>query len=1063
MSASDLSRRTFLQLGARVSAIPLLASSGLVGLTACGKPEADAPQSFYDMLRAIQTGLHTSPDHPRAKAKTLVETGDVEAITRFVRDEIRLVSHLDWRFSLGAKRRFGERAALRAGAGTAYEKASILQDLLSQAGHEARIVMSPHVPNEKVQGLFFRNYEQAFAPDLEESDLRAWQERLPSAAADVTVTDIAEAHDIPALRKKIKSALGDELNQVQNGRYDARQDGQTPIVEIKQADGSLIYADPIRPDSVVGPLADGIRISQSRDPEGTFPVKVTLSATTTANPDALIPLVSKEWQSDQIAGRQMNIGFKPKQELSEIVVSRVGDLRMFTPILSLQDVYGLDDLEPEDMGAVGDAITLEGDHIALDPETGQVRVNNIAIETPPPSGVADQVSALEVTPNAVTFPDMQLAVTPKDADGNTVSGLSAADFQIEDEGDGVFALLKSTDPSLRVLFLADASLSMPSAYRLAWEEDGAAMKALAARVESIATALHPNAQVELQPTSSNLWEELDKYIAEKAPNLVVYASDGHLAGKTPEGDPDLAARLRGGPPVIVLSCEKPIEEIRAWAGPRNESNVFDEMAALTGGLVLDAVTDDIAPLETAIADYLANVHQSPAYTLSYRALTAGEAARQVRVRIGSADQTAPYQVDSNLAGRATKLASLRLTVEMNNIRVEQTLAGHDGLTGAPTPEDFDQVQGALLGKHMLIFEGAAPSLSVILDEIVTARLGLEALDTAIADNVDHATLLETLEQGFSTLDGRLASLMGRPMALSGKDFSVAEQGLRTVLYSQHPVMNSSQQVERMDILPTARPGILSPNQAVRQDIAFEYSLRLAGAEASLFGKSTLSLLANEELSVFGRWTHRQLELDEAKKQAWEGLMEKSLRRNYSRHPGSIFLSDKSGKTRAVWAVDRGTGEIIGVLPDGSGGGFGPPTPDESQRAADEIKRQLKELDQVLSGLNLLISFVPLANPLGGASLGLVAAYGQQLARLYAAASLALILTDGRVAQDALRTAIAGMACEIAKSIALTIFGGAGKVASKVASDFGRAEAVLGVVGAPSPFSCPSWSPPDYTK
>ena len=216
MSASDLSRRTFLQLGARVSAIPLLASSGLVGLTACGKPEADAPQSFYDTLRAIQTGLHTSPDHPRAKAKTLVETGDVEAITRFVRDEIRLVSHLDWRFSLGAKRRFGERAALRAGAGTAYEKASILRNLLSQAGHEARIVMSPHVPNEKVQDLFFRDYEQAFAPDLEESDLRAWQERLPSAAADVTVTDIAEAHDIPALRKL---ALGLGRHQrLKNGR-----------------------------------------------------------------------------------------------------------------------------------------------------------------------------------------------------------------------------------------------------------------------------------------------------------------------------------------------------------------------------------------------------------------------------------------------------------------------------------------------------------------------------------------------------------------------------------------------------------------------------------------------------------------------------------------------------------------------------------------------------------------------------------------------------------------------------------------------------------------------------
>ena len=1061
MSASSLSRRTFLQLGARVSAIPLLASSGLVGLTACKKPGADTPQSFYDMLRAIQTGLQVSPDHPRAKAKTLAATGDIDAITQFVRDEIRLVSHSDWRFSLGSKRRFGERAALRAGAGTAYEKAAILQDLLTQAGHEARIVMSPKMSREQVHTLFFRDYEQAFDPDLAEADLRNWQQKIPGAAADVAVTDVAEAHDIPALRKKIKTALGDQLSKVQNGRYDTRQDGLIPIVEIKQADGSLIYADPIRPGSVVGPLEEGLRLSEPRESDGTFPVKVTLSATTSANPEKLIPLVSKEWRSDQIAGRQMNIGFKPIQDLTEIVVSRIGDLRMFTPILSLQDVYGLDDLEPEEMGAVGDAITVEGDHIALDPETGEVRVNSIAVATPEPSGLANKVTAIDVTPNAATFPDMHLDVTPRDADGNVVSGLSAADFQVADEGDGVMALLKSTDPALRVLFLADASLSMPSPYRLLWEDDGAAMKALAARVEEIATRLHPNAQVELQPTNSNLWEELDKHVAERAPNLVVCATDGDLAGKSPDGDPDLAARLRGGPPVIVLSCEDPIEEIRAKAASRNGSNLFDDMADLTGGLVLDAVTDDIAPLETAIANYLANVHQAPAYTLSYRALTQGTETRQVRVQLGSANQTAPYEIDSDLTGRGTKLASLRLTVEMNKISVEQVLAGHDGRSGPPTPEDFDHVHGALLGKHMLLFEGAAPSLSVILDEVVTARLDLEALDTAIADNVDDAALLETLEQGFATLDGRLAALMGRPMALSGKDFAFAEQGLRTVLHSQHPVMNSSELVDRMDILPTARPGILSPDQAVRQDKAFENSLRLAGAEASLFGTSTISLLADQELSVFERRTHRSLDLDDAEKEAWEGLMEKSLRRNYSRHPGSIFLSDTAGKTRAVWAVDRGTGEIIGVLPDGTGGGFGPPSQDESQRAAEDIKRQLKELDQVLSGLNLLISFVPLANPLGGASLGLVAAYGQQLARLYAAASLALILTDGRVAQDALRTAIAGMACEIAKTIALTIFSGAGKVASKVASDFGRAEAILGVAGAPSPFSCPSRSPPDF--
>ena len=999
MVRSDLSRRTFLKLGAQVSALPIFAAGGAVTLAGCEEASRSEPQGYYPRLRSLRAGLQASPDHTPARAKAVIETRDANAIMRFVRDEIRLVSHNERRYGLGEQRRFGERAALRAGAGTAFEKASILRRLLQQAGFDARVVMTSSLPRNEVAGVFHRNFEQVFEPSIAEEEVRSWVNQPLDRTSRTYISDVAEDHDVPALRQSIKAALGGELSEVLARPIDPRQEGLTPVVEIAQADGSRVYADPIRLGRDVGPLPDGTRVSEPRGVDGTFPVRVTVSATTTADPEARIPLVSREWRSDQLAGRQLNIAFKPNQALGEVFASRVGELRLFAPVLSLQDVNGLEDLAPEDWGAVGDAITLEGDHIHADPQTGQVEVNGVPVRVQPVSAQADTVRSIEIVPNAATFPDMTLGVTPRDDAGEIVEGLTAADFVVEDEREHAPILLRASDPAVRVLILADASLSMPAAYRLTFEQNGEAIKALASGIEQRVKDLHPNAQVELQSTTSNLWEELDRAVAQKAPNLVIYASDGHVAGARPSQDGDMAARLRAGPPVIVLSCERPIADIRATARRRGESNVFDEMAELTGGRVLDALTDDVAPLETSIETFLRENYQPPAYTLSYRALASGTRERRVRVRAGSADTQEPYHVEAGAVGRATKLVSLRLAIEMDGIAVEQVLAGHDGLRGPPTQSDIDAVHGACLGKHMVAFEGCAPSLSVILDEIVAARMSLEDLDLAIASGADHAGLQSTLEAGFHTLDGRLAGLMGRPMALSGQDFSFAEQGLRAVLYSRHPVMNSAQIVERMDILPTARPGVVSAEQHVRQDRAFEHSLRLAAAEASLFQVSTLSLLKDRPLGVFERYTHRGLGLAEAQEQAWAELMERSLRPNHAgRHPGSIFLSDPLGQTRAVWAVDRGTGEIIGVLPDGSGGGFGPASDEEAQRAAEEIRRQLNELDQVLAGLNLLIGFVPLANPLGGASLGLIAAYGQQLARLYGAASLSLILADGQVAQ-----------------------------------------------------------------
>ena len=146
-------------------------------------------------------------------------------------------------------------------------------------------------------------------------------------------------------------------------------------------------------------------------------------------------------------------------------------------------------------------------------------------------------------------------------------------------------------------------------------------------------------------------------------------------------------------------------------------------------------------------------------------------------------------------------------------------------------------------------------------------------------------------------------------------------------------------------------------------------------------------------------------------------------------------------------MDRATGELRGILPDGSGG----------SQEVRRIQEQLQGLDRAIAALNLLATAAGaagLVGPIGGVSLGIVAAYGQRLARLYAAVSMTLILTDASPIEPAVRLFIAGMACEVVKNIFLGVFGAAGKVAGRAVVMFTTFENVVGVSGGSTPFSCP---------
>jgi hypothetical protein len=1021
-------------LGASLSALVLGGSGPLLG--GCGRASTSEPEPGpYSVWREVQAALRQSPDHSAGRAAALVKAGDIDAIHRFVRDEIRLVSANGVRFMMGNEVRWGHRAALRAGAGTAREKAEILADLIRQTGRTAEVVDTASLSREETRAAFFRKFEQPFNPPVEKKQLSDWHRRLGAASPDAKITDVGDAEaEVSDLSRKLLDVIGDsEAEKLGRYSFDVRPYGDVPMVKVTDPERGALYADPIRPAAVLAPYADSMRERPAEPAKGMLPVTVSLSATTTDAVGEPFEMLRTDWTAEEVAGRQVRFAFKPFGETLSVLASRMGDLRAFTPVAAIQALDG-EALDPERAMVMGESVTLEGDRISLD-ENGDVRLKGENLGDGGPSGKTGEVTTVDVEADASTFPDMTVRVRPRGPDGRIVDGLNVADFALSDEDQPVAHILRTRDRAPRILFLADSSLSMPDEFM----GNGPAMQALAKRVEAIAKTIHPKAEIVLRKTDSNLWEHLLK--AARSPfNLIVYATDGDLNGREPT-EADLAV-LKAGPKAIMMNVRGNLAELRKSS--RGEDNTFDSMARATNGETVDVSGEDTSAAETAIRRFLEEEGVELPYILSYRVLGAGAGERTASATVGAANAKAPYTA-SMKAARGLKLASLRLTVKVGDREVTRVLAGHDG-QGEVTQSHLDQVQGAMFGNFMLAIEGPPPSLSTVLDDYLAAKLSIETFDrTAARPDANLNTILDVVDAGFNALPGEVATLISRSAQLAGDDYAFAEQGLRCVLHVVRPIMNSDVCMRHVDIMPLDQSFVLSEDKSVLIDKAFEASLSLAAAESILFPVSTSSVLGDTPLAVVDLKRFREAGMPQEQLNEWDRFIREQS--SILPHPGMVLVSAEDGATKACWAISRETGAVYALLPNGSGGGDYPA----------HIQKQLDELDRVIAGLNLLMTAVDLAvglNPIGAFSLGIVAVYGQNLARMYAAVSLSIILMDASGIEPALKRAMANMSCEITKSLELAYFSGAGKVAARAVTIFTTAENVIGLAGGSTPFSCP---------
>ena len=202
---------------------------------------------------------------------------------------------------------------------------------------------------------------------------------------------------------------------------------------------------------------------------------------------------------------------------------------------------------------LGDAFTLGAQRLSVDDE-GVVRIDGRPLSGDGRGGDVSKVASLEGRVDSSRFPEIRLKLTPMDKDGKTVEGLSATDFEIADEKEGVGVTMLANRAAPRVLFLADQSLSMPDAFpRSIYDRfGGSAFVKMPKRFIRTRRSIYAI-------TGSELWYELLAASSDTV-SLVVFATDGDVTGQAPD-ESGLRA-LKAGPPCFVLDVMGQLEELR---------------------------------------------------------------------------------------------------------------------------------------------------------------------------------------------------------------------------------------------------------------------------------------------------------------------------------------------------------------------------------------------------------------------------------------------------------------------------------------------------------------------
>ncbi len=1009
--------------------------------------EAGASDSVpFGIWQSLRDAVRGSPDHLVQVANALAAKGDPAAIFEFVRDQIVTcppASHATEVTGI----RWGARAALRSGMGTPREKAELLVLLYEQAGLTASVVTGAiSTPDDETATIYGQNVQRSFAPTVDQATLDEWNAQMsvagpPVAQAPIDPDDTERQSMVQAISALLPATARASLDGTPP-TVESLLIYEIPLVAV-HVNGATSYANPLLSTAVFGkPYTTDTPIAA---PPATpaLPVAVELFVSSTANPALRTSVAKATFSADQVVGRQVAVQFLPRVDDPDALLAlRVQDLHAFRPVIALRGA-DVDEATFSKNLVVGADVTLRGDIVATAAD-GTVTFNGKSVvgkgAATNPSNQSKVATLKVVSVNASGFPSVSVQVSAVDANGKTVAGLPASAFAVAEGGVPMNFVETSSPmqpPSVALIVdvdypLKNGDLALDLARQLTTQ-----VVAAGGDVTTIYAGLasgpftDPAAVVAAlgDADDDDCWPDVAATAGTGAV-LTVFVSDfGGFAGV--DGTP-YQTTVYAGPPIIAVG-------VPDAGGTVTVPDEVTAMVAATGGQSLPGA--GIADTLAAVKSFFDARTKAGTYTLTYSAPVTGPATRTVTVTTANGKQSATgkYKVPVATAGAIpAALCGVHLAVTVDTRTVTRTLAGYRGGAAPASDEpltqaELDEVRGAMFGATILSFEGAAPTLSAWLDDVLTTKLAVQPLwDAAKSGDVTAIRAARGATRNY--LPPELAVLQcplttggtGADAGASAPEPLTYQSGLRVVACTEHVQLGKGR-IRKVDVLNF--PGWLTFGTDAKASFAATVarSARAAVIENHVLGdtaQSAARILAGQKLqfldavSVFGA----ELTTIPANEQ-------RAAAEILNQYKDFYKLIPAKGSLTAFWAISADTGTVMAVLSDGSGGA-----------AAPAACADLGDASNALDALGLLDD------------LGPYGALGKAVASVFVATAIILEgASDPNFTYDAdaLQKGIASsLACNAATD---GVTGALGAVSSKVDAA-NKANTVSGIVSGKS-LSC----------
>lgn len=897
----------------------------------------------FSTLDEIRHFARQSSGHFVEEMSRKIATKDAEAIFNFVTQEFKTIPSTATSIDAGHDIiRFGKQGLLRSGKGTLREKSDLLFDMLKDAGfnptyHYGSFSATPKIVNQ----VYCKPSKDHDNIEVSEKDLK----RLTSGNQNVDGNKLIDedGSKSEALQQHILANLPNDVAlEMQDFQWLDTPVIEAPIVRItvkgKVKDLNFIESKSFTEFAETSTTVyDLDRNTSSKAIEN---VRIILQANYTNDTTTPVELCRGEWDIEDLIGNQVMLQFASTLPAEQFLNAPIQQVNSFLPVLSLRNPkLSLEERKKQSFQGVG--FDMFGNTFQEDGD-GAIRMNGFKLNETEQTDTGN-ISEIKVKLSDNEYPKIQVRLAPLDANGKPVLGLPASAFSILDQEQGVAPLLIQNTLSPKVLVLYDTTSSMPIefyAYGLP--------KAVEQTITKAFESSFYDCKIKTVPFSTQFKTELDGINVSEFDHVVFIGDGGEFDTISAE---TFTKKFKD----VTTSYHYKQAPYDTYSFRQNDAKAFfgnDQHRYFN----IDTLEQDL----TSIAKAISAKDLYP-YVLEYEApLEDDNLIHDVEIGVnGNANakkKTLRYVMNREREyENAPQPCALQLVVEYDQNytqeRVERHLAGYNYKTDSKVlPKHIQNVKDSVLGSHYLFFEADKATLPTIMDDVITAQLSFAEM--AESRNGTEKELIEKLDKAQPLPAGGLTAFAPIRDA-SGQDYVTFENAFQSCLYSEYVDTVNQQSVRSIDMLPTSDIRTFAKTKSEAFKRTLKQTSLLAVSEGTLYGQSTWRDLQGKTLSYF----NNQIDF----KSHLEFIPLKDF--SYSNH----LLFDKSLSTTSYWRIDKTTGALLGILPDGSGGG-----------KSIYVQSVIKEVKTIIELYNQGLKLISL----GSVVHSIVALYGQLLIRLY---------------------------------------------------------------------------------